>query len=429
VGQITAQEYIYQPSRGRELRVRGYDMLHVLRKRQTLRAHIQVTPYDLACELVADVGLSVEASEKGPLWQRLIQHRQTDFELLLEVTERCGLYFTLREGVLHLLTLQGDGFPMLLSLGDTLLEARVEINGELSCREVNASGWDPLWGEIHTAKASDSRVGRLTLVDAPPDNVGGTDARFLVEKGFLDDDHAEGVAQAELDRRSALEVTFWGVAQGNTLLCPGTPVLVEGLALHLSGKYVLARVTHRIDSRVGFVSEIDTTPPLPHVSSETLTATAGIVSRIDDPDNMGRICATLPTFGDVETGWMEVVSPGGGKGKGLVVLPDNGDRVLVVMAHGDPAQGIVLGGLYGRNGPPDPGIEDGQVRRYTFTTPGGQRVQLDDTSQIVRIENSDKSYLELSPDTVKLHANTDLVIEAPGRKITIQGADIDFERA
>jgi len=46
-GQVTAIEHIYEPSRGREVRVRGYDVLHQLRKRQPVRAHLLQTLADL----------------------------------------------------------------------------------------------------------------------------------------------------------------------------------------------------------------------------------------------------------------------------------------------------------------------------------------------------------------------------------------------
>ena len=49
---------------------------------------------------------------------------------------------------------------------------------------------------------------------------------------------------------------------------------------------------------------------------------------------------------------MHVLTPGAGKGKGLIALPDVGDRVLILCSHQDPGQGIVLGGLYGMDGEP-----------------------------------------------------------------------------
>src|SRR5262245_37175934 len=131
--------------------------------------------------------------------------------------------------------------------------------------------------------------------------------------------------------------------------------------------------------------------------------------------SFGRVRVSLPAYGNLETDWLGVLAAGGGAGKGLMTLPDFGDQVLVLFAQEDAALGVVLGGLYGAAGPPDSGVEDGAVRRYTLLTPGGQRLRLDDSRQIIRIENSDGSYVELAPDRVRLHAQQDLEIEAPGR--------------
>jgi phage baseplate assembly protein gpV len=108
--------------------------------------------------------------------------------------------------------------------------------------------------------------------------------------------------------------------------------------------------------------------------------------------------------------------------------PDVGDLVLVLCPHADPARGIVLGGLYGMDAHPDPGVEDGAVKRFTLRTPGGQVLKLDDTGQIIRFDNSDGSFVELAPGTVKLHSNVDLEIEAPGQAVVIRGSTIDFQQ-
>jgi uncharacterized protein involved in type VI secretion and phage assembly len=124
-----------------------------------------------------------------------------------------------------------------------------------------------------------------------------------------------------------------------------------------------------------------------------------------------------------------VLSAGAGSGKGLIALPDVGDRVLVLLSHADPSQGLVLGGLYGTKGPPDAGVDGGAIRRYTFLTPGGQRIRLDDVHNTIRLENDKGSYVELAPGKVQLHAATDLEIAAPGHSIVIKGQAIDFEKA
>jgi phage baseplate assembly protein gpV len=150
---------------------------------------------------------------------------------------------------------------------------------------------------------------------------------------------------------------------------------------------------------------------------------------VDDPDGKGRVRVKLPTYAEVETEWMQVLTVGAGEGKGLTILPDVDDRVLVLIMPGAMSQGIVLGGLYGMDGPPDSGVEDRSVRRFTLLTPGGQRVRLDDSNGVVYIENSEGSFIELAPDHVKLHAAADFTLEAPGKKVVIRGHKIDFQRA
>jgi phage baseplate assembly protein gpV/phage protein D len=428
-GETTAVEYAYGPSHDREVRVRGYDLLHRLRKRQQVRAHLQVTPLDLARELVAGSGITVEAADPGPLHQLLVQQNQTDLDTLVRVAEACGLYLVLHNKTLRLITLEGFGSPVLLKLGDSLLEARVEVNGDPACRSVSVSCWNLPLAQHHTGRASTPRVGRRVHAEAPPSRAGSTGDVILSNEAYSDSRLAESVAQAELDRRIAREVVLRGTAEGDTNLRPGSRVEVSGIAEPIAGQYVLTEVTHVIDGHGGYISEFTTSPPSLRSSGKPAMVTKGQVSRVDDPDNLGRIRVSLPTYDDVETDWMSVVSPGAGSGKGFVALPDIGDQVLVLFVNDDLAQGIVLGGLWGTHGPPDSGVKGGRVRRYTMRTPGGQIVRLDDGEDTIRVENSSGSYVELSPDKVRVHSKADLDVEAPGRAIRIRGKSIDFQEA
>jgi phage baseplate assembly protein gpV len=445
-GEVTAVSYEYGSSRERLVRIRGYDRLHQLRKRQPVGAHVQVNARELAQTLVADLGVSVEAVDHGPLRQNIIQFKQSDFELLVEATEKCGLYFTLQNGVLHLITLEGIGMAVALALGSSLLEACIEVNTDSICRTVETTGWDPHRVELVNGRADRARVSRRVSVRLAPDRVGGSGQRTIVDAVVQDDGQADGIAQAELDRRVSREIILWGVAEGNPALRPGTPVEVSGVANALSGRYILTAVRHIIDHKRGYICEIETCPPQPSPRSSSAGCTLGIVSQIDDPEGMGRTRVVLPNYGGVETGWLPVLVPGAGSNKGLIVLPDVDDRVLVLLLNGDPDQAIVLGGLYGANGPPDAGVEDGRVRRYTFTTPGGQRIRLDDKGESVQIENSNGDFIRLMPEEICvgdsrgssielasdrccINAVVDLEIKAPGKKVTISGQSIDFESA
>lgn len=425
VGQVTAVEFSHGASKAQEVRIRGYDHLHSLRKRQPVRAHVQVSVADLARELTGDLGISVEAAQPGPLWRHIIQTHQTDFELLVGLAARCGLYLSLRGDRLHLLTLEGEGSPLPLLVGENLLEVQVEVNSDRACRTVTASGWDVQQVERRRGKASQARSGRQVSAAASPTLVGGSGDRFLADRSLESDAQAEAAAQAELDHCTAGEVVLRGIADGDFRLRPGARVELKGATSTVNGQYVLTAAAHSLDAQHGYVTELSSEPPIRHADAEAASLALGVVSRLDAA---GRVKATLPAHADVETDWMQVASLGAGPGKGLAMLPNVGDQVLLLFTHEDPGQGVVLAGLYGAKGPKDAGVEAGAVQRYTLLTSGGHALCFDDVRKSLKMTDSTGSSIELSPESVRIHSAAPLMIEAPGKPVVISGQSIDFRR-
>lgn len=410
-GEITAQEWRYGAANRRDLVVRGYDALHRLGRRQSLRVFTNLTPASLAGQLGREVGLSVSAKEEGPLWASLYQHRQTDLALLQEFAGRCGLYPAVRGATLHLFTLAGDGSSLLLRLGDNLVEAHVEVNPAAGCRSVDVVGWDPR---------------RSIPIQARASRPGEGDSRSLPDAAALDRAQALAFAQAELARRQTAEVVFRGLALGDPALQPGRSIRVEGLEPGLNQRYVLTEVNHSLDARRGFVTRLSTQPPQPPARVRSAVATLGVVTQVNDPEKRGQVRVLLPAYGGVETDWIGVLCAAAGPDKGLVALPNLNDTVLVLLVHEDPGQALVLGGLYGQESPPDDGVEGGAVKRFSFRTAEGQLISLDDRS--LRLENSAGSFVELSPDRLHIFSHAPLTIEAPGSTVLIRANQVDFEQ-
>ncbi len=425
-GEVTAVEYAHGPDRTCGVRIRAYDPLHRLRKRQPVRAHVEVTAEELAAELASSVGLTVRCAASLPLWRHLVQHRQSDLDFLAELAGRAGLYLTVRGQVLHLASLEGiDDVPALL-LGEGLLEAQLEVNAETACRSVTAAGWNVREADALRAEAGRARSGRSVSARVAADAVGGSGERLLVDERAEIEAHVEGVAQAELDRRVAREVVFRGVAEGSASLRPLARVELKGVAESVAGVYVLTEVTHTVDAERGYLCELSSEPPPVRRKPTAAAVALGVVTRVDG--GSGRVKVKLPAQADVETDWLQVASVGAGEGKGLTVVPDVDDHVLVVFAHEDPAQGVVLGGLYGKDGPSDSGIEDGGVRRFTLKSRGGHILRFDDGKKLMRFEDPGGSFLELGPEGVTLGSKVPLTIEAKGQPVVIRGDTIDFKR-
>jgi uncharacterized protein involved in type VI secretion and phage assembly len=416
-GIVTAVEHRFGPSGEARLAVRGYDRLYLAGKRQRTHTHIQTTVAEIAGDMVREYGIGViPHGEAGPVWHQLVQYNETDLDFLARTAQRSGLYvFLNRENRLSVMSLAGTGDTVDLTLGDNLFELTLEDNDAPALASVYASGWDPFLAEFHDGKAD-----------------GGADdgqERRLLDIPLRNSDEADAVTRSEQDRCAAHEATARGVADGTPQLAPGVTLRVGGVDSRLSSDYVITEVDHTFSPDSGYVSEFATVPPDFRKPDAGVSGTFGFVTDIGDPENLGRIKAVLPTFENIETEWMNVLMPAAGKNKGTVMLPDTGDQVLILFLNNDPARGVVIGSVYGSGQqPPDWGIDKNTVSRFTFLTPGGQRITLDDTADGIRLENRKGSCIELYPDTVTLRAETRLIIEAPDNRITIRGKAIDFEK-
>ncbi|MBM0280125.1 contractile injection system protein, VgrG/Pvc8 family, partial [Micromonospora tarensis] len=142
-GEITCVEVEYAADGAAVLRLRAYDPLHRLRKRQGLRVFTSVTAAELARELCGAVGLAVTAELDGPRLERLAQHRHSDLELLREVAGRAGLHLAADGDGVRLITLAGYGEPVPLALGASVHSLRLSTNTDQASGASAALGWHP----------------------------------------------------------------------------------------------------------------------------------------------------------------------------------------------------------------------------------------------------------------------------------------------
>lgn len=427
-GEVTAIEHVCMPDGGREIRLRAYDSLHRLRRRQPVEFRNDVSAGELCRQFAGEIGLSADIADAGPRWPRLAQWHQTDLDLLAETSRRAGLYFGVWDGTLHLFTLQGSGDPSELRLGEDLFEAAFEFNTHRAWGEVTAIGWNPGTGDRFEASAGSARSGRETGASLTTSDAGGEGKRTLVNTAAPTAEHVDAAAQGALDCASANAITVRGVATGHPGLHPGSRVRLAGVHPTVAGTYVLAEVEHTLDPERGFLSEFSSEiPDRPRPSPWTVVAT-GVVERVDDPDNQGRVTVKLPGYAQIETGWMRVLLPGGGKSKGFVMLPDEGDEVLVLLPEGNPSAGIVLGGLFGTTGAPDTGIVERRVKRMAWRSPEGHYVEIDDERKRVTMKHANGSTICLGDDRMSIDSVTDFDIKASGRHITITAGAVDFRK-
>jgi uncharacterized protein involved in type VI secretion and phage assembly len=125
----------------------------------------------------------------------------------------------------------------------------------------------------------------------------------------------------------------------------------------------------------------------------------GVVSNVEDPENMGRITALVPeVLHETPSPWALPASPFSGASHGLVLIPEVGDGVWIEFEAGDLSRPIWTGGWWDSGEIPTPG--DTQVR--VLVTKTGQQLVLDDESKEIHVVQSGGAEIKLTDSDITL---------------------------
>ncbi len=123
----------------------------------------------------------------------------------------------------------------------------------------------------------------------------------------------------------------------------------------------------------------------------------GVVTDVNDPENMGRIKAQVPEiYQEEESPWALPAAPFAGPQHGFVVIPEAGDGVWVEFEAGDPSRPIWTGCWWGSGELPDPG---GTQTRALVTT-AGHKFVLDDQDNEIHLLHSGGAEMKMTDDDV-----------------------------
>ncbi|MER3486793.1 MAG: type IV secretion protein Rhs, partial [Chloroflexota bacterium] len=138
-----------------------------------------------------------------------------------------------------------------------------------------------------------------------------------------------------------------------------------------------------------------------------------------------------PWFAEDESAWARLASPMAGAGRGLFILPEVGDEVLVAFEHGDINYPVIVGMLWnGRDKPPQLASAvvsaTGKVNQRILKSRLGHTVTLDDSEEspgITIVDKTGKNIIKLNSQTNELTISVegDLSLNAKGNiSITAQ---------
>ncbi|RPJ62332.1 MAG: phage tail protein [Acidobacteria bacterium] len=160
----------------------------------------------------------------------------------------------------------------------------------------------------------------------------------------------------------------------------------------------------------------------------------GIVSNNQDPDGLGRVKVKFPWLVEQdESNWARLAAPLAGSDRGLMMLPEVDDEVLVAFEQGDLRSPYVLGTLWnGVDKPPKEKSGDNDNNLRLIKSRSGHLIVLDDTSGSEKIEIIDKTgknkiFIDSASNKLTLEVEGDIELKAPQGKIKLDATDIEIQ--
>lgn len=409
-GEITSVDFAGTTTEPTRTVLVAYDKRHRLYRHEQTKVFLDRTFGEMVASLVAEHGLPAPVLDDLPTTP--VPHylyQGTPGDLIDWLCGEYGLYCLNKAGKMNICDASGlteDAATIRASV--EMYEYRLRQTTSADVAKAIVRNWDP--------KQKAAVVGESSRAAALPDDmVQSTAAQsaFSHEDSAIASSYAmsandavalaKGMATRNVDAGMQLDATCSLLPKA----AAGKIVTVEGVPTRFKGRYRLTSVRHVFDQTEGGRTHLtcrgadDPTvtglleqavnrgnhgPPV----ARDLGVRPAVVTKIaEDGDanaigNAGEVKVKMPWLGDsTESHWLRVVTVGAGKDRGLFVLPEIDDEVLVVFEQGDARRGYVLGGLYNGQDQPRPtqsdAVDGGKVEKRSFTTRINSRLLFDDT--------------------------------------------------
>jgi len=145
----------------------------------------------------------------------------------------------------------------------------------------------------------------------------------------------------------------------------------------------------------------------------------GVVTDVEDPEQLGRIKLNYPTLGpEAESSWVPVASISAGPDAGGYFMPEVGDLAVVGFIAGHLNQAVALGFVCTGEGPP-PGATP---RERVFKSRKGHALTLSDEAEDgILIEDAHGNKILMNKDGITIESAKVLNVKA-GSTATIEAS-------
>ena len=453
-GEITSIEADVRDDGAITVIVRAADRAHKMHRTRKTETFVDVKDADLVTKIARKHGLIPSANVPGPIYTHVYQDNQTDWEFLRGRANDIGCELVVRGKELILRKPTGAGSKPKHRLLDTLQRFRVRMSVPSQVSKVIVRGWDEtkqlqITGEAKTPNSNLAPVLTPRKTGAAASKQAyQSEATYLITAYHVTSKlSAEKMAQAVLDEIASEFIQVEGTIAGDPNVLAGGKISLEGVGSY-SGSYYVSAAVHRFN-RTGYTTEFTVSGRHPR-SLGTLIAAAGhggsgpqshrgfrgigsrsgrhpgvaigVVTKLkaegkEAGKHEGAVKVKFPWLDKShESQWARLSVPMAGANRGMYMLPEINEEVLVAFEFGDINRPYVIGTLWNsKHKPPLTAAKavdaKGKVNIRAFVTRAGHKIEFDDTANAEKISIIDKT------------TNNKIIIDSKNKKIEIKSSD------
>ncbi len=448
-GQVVAFEPEFG-AKGAEIVIRALDKGHKLQRQKKVRTFQQMSASDMVSKIARESGLQARAESTSVVYEFFQQSAETDWDFITRLARVNDYRVFVRDTTLHFEKADSSaGAPIELTWQDNLLSFRPRVSGVQQINTVNVRNWDPKAKQTVTGSASSATTASTPGVQrskVASDLGGGT--TLVANRLAVNSGEANGIAKSTLQGQADAFAEAEGTCFGNPDVKAGSKVSIKNVGTKFGGTYLVSSTTHLYRGKTGYQTSFQISgrsdrglldllhPPAKQDWSANLVV--GLVTNNNDPDGMGRVRVKYPSLSDnEESAWARVASVSAGNERGLMMLPQPNEEVIVGFEHGDTRRPVVMGSLF--NGKDKPGAELLQSQDGSFGLVSNEKAHIH-TKKDLEIKSDQKMIVEIASDQdtkVKGNATQETTgngklkaqqytIEAGG-SLTIKGMSVTVE--
>jgi uncharacterized protein involved in type VI secretion and phage assembly len=340
--------------------VRGYDRSHLLNGTRQSAAFQQMSYADIARRVANSGGLTAGTIDSTGAPSAFVQQsNETDWEFLWRLADEIGFDVSVSGKSLNFRKAGGaGGSPVRLAWGEELLAFRPRVTAVQQAESVTVRGWDPAAKQEIEVSATPAPTGASIGIDrSKAVSALGGGVVTVADRPIHTSAQATQLAKSVASQIGESFVEAEGTSIGNPALIAGARVEVEEVGTRFGGTYTLTSATHLLRAGHGYETRFAISGRSPRSMLDAVSGRSsrswrhsvvvGLVTNNEDPEALGRVRVRYPVLGsDHEGWWARVTAPAAGARRGLLMVPQAGDEVLVAFEHDDEEHPYVIGSVW-----------------------------------------------------------------------------------